>query len=340
MSDDTNGGNQATTFVNALLDNAFNSAFEQNKRRIERGGKDGLVGQRLDELDAEVTRLEEASTRLTLQNAVVVALLVALRAELTRDSALVDAAGLDLQESGVTSALRASQALALRGVDSQTLARLGIRWNTPDPEALTTLVGYTQSSAWRDSINAYGERVAGTVENQVLRGLVEGWSPRKTAREMRRIVETLPASYAEMQARTLQLESYRTATAISHRLNADIATKQIRIGTLDNRICLACLSLHGEEMTIGDKVNDHHNGRCTSVLVVRGYPEPNIITGERWFNNQPEARQREIVKSDTIYNALTSNQARLSDFVHTYNDDVYGQMVRQGTIEAALNKRK
>jgi hypothetical protein len=139
-------------------------------------------------------------------------------------------------------------------------------------------------------------------------------------------------------ARTLQLESYRTATAIAHRANADIATGQKRIGTLDDRICLCCLALHGEDMPVGAKVQDHHQGRCTSVLMVVGYPMGAILTGPEWFGRLPESRQLEIAGPGAL-EALQSGRATLRDFVQPTQDPVFGEMVTQGSIERAIKGR-
>jgi hypothetical protein len=335
MSDDSS---RAVDLIATLIDRGYDRAFGATLNTITQSTRSGIVAQRLKELDTESQRLMEAGDKLTSDNPVLRALLADVQDVLRRDSALLNASGTDVQESGVIAGQQISKQLALRGVADDVLLQIGIRWNTPDPEAVNSLVGYTTSSAWREAMQKYGEDAYKVIENQALRGMLEGWSPRRTASQIRRATETMPAYHANNIARTLQLQSYRTATAINHQANASIAVGQRRIGTLDSRICLCCLALHGEEMRVGDVVLDHHLGRCTSVLIVQGYPPPNITTGPQWFNSLSESEQLNIAGAGAL-EALQSGKATLRDFVQTYDDPVFGEMVRQGSIERAIGGR-
>ena len=333
-------GGDVDDLLGGLIDRGYNRAFGQVLRTIRRAtGQGSRVDARLSELDDEAERLYRAGERLTADNAYVTALLADLSDELARDGGLMDAAAVDVQAAGIDAGLRGSRVLALGDVDAATLERIGVRWNSPDPEQIEALVGYVNDPAWRELMAGYPDDVMRVVENQIIRSGVEGWSPRRTARAIREKTINTPAYQAEAIARTLHLESYRTATAIAHRANADIADRQVRIGSLDDNICLCCLALHGEEMQIGSKVADHFNGRCTSVLIVRGYPEPQIVTGPAWFDGLPESRQLEIAGPGAL-EALQSGRARLRDFAVSYSDALFGEMVVQGSIDAAIRNRR
>ena len=108
MSDDGGAGG-ALGLVNDLLDRGYTRAFGAVARTINAQTSGGIIRRRLDELDAEAARLVEAGEKLTADNAYVRALLADVRTVLERDGGLLDAAGLDVQEAGIDTALRAAR---------------------------------------------------------------------------------------------------------------------------------------------------------------------------------------------------------------------------------------
>lgn len=322
--------NRIQELVSALLDRGYNDAASSTLRAIASFTTQGIVAQRLSELEAHVQDLTGRGQRLTPDDPVLRALIADLEQPLRRAAGRIDAAAEDIQITGADSAGNLTRQLALPGFDDAQLARLGIRWNRPDPEAINRAVGYVQSGAWADELSRFPNIVLDTVRNQALRGIAEGWSPLRSAREIRRVTEGLPAAQANTLMRTLQLTSYRDAAALHQRANAAILTEQIRIGSLDGRICMACLALHGQRLPAGQRIDDHQNGRCTSIPVVRGMTRQ-VTTGEQWFNSLPVERQRAIA-GDGAYDLLQAGRAQLRDFVQTYEDPVYGQMVREASL--------
>lgn len=135
--------------------------------------------------------------------------------------------------------------------------------------------------------------------------------------------------------RTAQLHAYRTATAAHQEANADLAERIIRVGTLDDRICLCCLALHGTELRPGEIVRDHHNGRCGSIMVVRGR-QVSVRTGEQWLRDQPVGRQQTLM-GEAAYSAWQDGRLQLRDFVQTYSDPVFGDMVRQAPLKSLMS---
>jgi len=228
--------------------------------------------------------------------------------------------------------------LALPGISDGQLAQIGVAWNVPDPEAVNALVGYVNSEGWAAEIGRYPGLILDTVRHQAVRGIVEGWSPLVTAREIRRISEGMTVAQANNLMRTVQLVSYRDATAIHQRANADILTEQIRIATLDGRTCMACVALHGTRLAVGERVLDHHQGRCTSIAVVRGRPRV-VQTGEDWFNGLDEATARGLA-GDAAYELLRSGRATLRDFVQPYRDPVFGEMIREASVRQIIKTGK
>jgi hypothetical protein len=168
-----------------------------------------------------------------------------------------------------------------------------------------------------------------TVNNQILMGMASGWSPNRLAETIAMTVKDLPLSQASTMMRTLQLSSYRQASFLYDQTNADIIQYRQRIGTLDGRICMACLALHGTMLAPNETVNDHHNGRCMSIAVIIPSITPKVITGEEYWQGLSDADKRALAGAGA-YEALASGRAQLRDFVQTYEDDLFGRLIKSG----------
>jgi hypothetical protein len=326
--------NRIGDLTRQLLDRGYELATRQTLNAIGASVNNGLIGQRLAELDAEAARLEAAGERLRPDNPVLRALVADLDTELARIAARVDVGAADAQRTGLEAAARLTRELALPGVDDRTLASIGVTWNVPDPEAVNRLVGYVNSAGWAEELAAYPQTVLDVVRNQAVRGLVEGWNPLQTARMIRQMAQSVPAVQANTLMRTVQLQSYRDAAVLHRVANADILTEQIRIAALDARTCMACVALHGTRLAIDERINDHHNGRCTSISVVRGRPR-DVQTGEEWFAGLSEERQRAQM-GDSAFELWKGGRIELRDFVQPYTDPVFGEMVREASVKGML----
>lgn len=339
-----------TDLVNRLLDRGYNQVAEPVLRAIATSTSTGLIAQRLDELNAEAARLAEAGQRLTPDNPVLRALLADLDPTLKADSLLIGSASEPLQTSASQSASVIQRQLAIGGTTDVQLARLGIGWNTPDPEAIARLIGYARSSPWAATLSQYGPDILNIVLNQAIRGIALGWSPLRIAREIRRITESLPAHVANNLMRTLQLTSYRDTTALHQNANRDIAQQVIRIAARDLRTCLSCISQHGDVIWDSDRdggtapvprVDDHHAGRCSSFIVVKGMPRT-IQTGADWFASLPperQAQQASFARSPGKLDAYLAGRVTLRDFIHEYKDDTFGRMLRESSLIDALKPK-
>lgn len=335
-----------TDLINNLLDRGYNQTVQPVLEAVANATTSGLIERRLLELQAEADRLNAAGDKLDAQNPILRALLADLEDTMRANARLVDTAAAPLQSSAIDAAGKIQRQLALPGVTDAQLNRLGIGWNRPDPEAIARLVQYAQSDAWAAELARYGENVVGIINNQAIRGIVSGWSPLRTAREITRLTQTIPSYQANNLLRTMQLTAYRDATATHQTANRDIAQRVIRIAALDLRTCLACIDQHGavlwdSENNAGQpvpRVNDHHSGRCTSFIEVKGRTW-NIQRGSDWFASLPPDRQRQqlsFVNSPGKYEAFASGQLQLSDFVGTYTDPVFGDMLREASLTGAL----
>lgn len=312
------------TLIGEMLDSGYARAAAATLRAVEATSVNPLITQRLKELDTEAARLIEKGEKLKPDNAVLRALIADMEPVLQRTARLLDTSATGLQEASIALAAKATRQLAQPGP--------GVQWNVPDPGAVAALANYADRPAWGTEIANYPGLTLDTLRNQAIRGMVEGWGPNRVARSISRMATSLPMAQAMMLTRTLYMESYRTASAASERANADILETSIRVGTLDGRICLCCLALHGTEVPVGQKISDHHGGRCSKISVVRGRNRT-IQTGDQWFKALPESERLKIAGPGN-YEALQSGKAQLRDFVQSYDDPVFGQMVREASLKS------
>ena len=320
---------RANDLVSSLLDRGYDAAARATLEAISARMTDGAVATGARRLADEATRLAAAGERLTPDNPVLRAYFADLEGAGARNARAVADAGAGLRESGVTAAGQLTRDFAIGGVNDRQLASIGVRWNTPDPEAVARAVGYLESEGWRDEMARYAGMSADKAREVALRGIVNGWNPTRTAMEMRDLSQSMSLADANNLMRTLQLTSYRDASAIHQQANADILSHQIRIGTLDDRICMACIALHGTRLEVGVRVDDHHQGRCIGVAVVTGRNRE-VLTGEDWYFTQSIDRQRAIA-GDSAYELLQSGRAQLRDFAVEYNDPTFGRMIREAS---------
>lgn len=327
MTTPTSDPNQ---LVRQLLDRGYTTAAGSVLEALNRELLSNRVWARLQQLDEAAREAERAATPFRPDQAELRALLADLQDTLQQTARAIAAAAPRLEESAVEAAARLARGLTLPNLNDRQLAALGIRWNTPDPEAVAALVRYSTSLDWRRELERYQTDIYEAVSNAALRGIVLGKNPRAIARDVVALVQSMPRYRAEALMRTIQLQSYRDATSANLYANRDILQSMIRIAVLDNRTCLACIAEHGSELPVGSRILDHHNGRCTAIGRVFGLART-VPTGEQWFNSLPPDRQLAIA-GPGAYELLQSGRARLADFVDNYTDPVFGSMLREASL--------
>lgn len=319
------------TLVSQLLDRGYEQAAATTLRAITRSVNSGIVATRFDQLDAEAERLAAAGQRLDASNPVLRALLADLEPALRRDAGRLDAGAQAAQAAGIDAAGRITRESA---IGNMPFAAMG--WNTFDPEAVNALIGYLRSPEWAVELGQYPQQVLDGVLRTAVRGMVEGWGAARSAREVRRIATSLSVAQASNLMRTAQMTSFRDAAALHQQANADILTHQIRYAALDDRTCLCCIALHGTVLPVGERVDDHHQGRCIGVAVARGSSRV-VATGADWFAALDEERARGIA-GDAAYDLLQSGRAELRDFVQPYVDPVFKEMVREASVRSIVSR--
>jgi hypothetical protein len=333
-----------SNIITRLLDRPYEQITRPILTAIANQTQSGTISQRLRELDAEATRLNEANEPLRPDNAILRATLADLSTALGNVETLVDSTAPQITNEASSSAGIAQRQLALPNMTDNQLRAIGIAWNRPDPDAVAQLVMYSNSETWRSTLRRdLNETIIDAVQQTAIRGIVSGQNPLATARKIRALSESLPAHRANTTMRTLQLTAYRDATVIHQNANRALISRVIRIATLDQRTCLACIAQHGDVLYTSDnpdapipRVNDHHNGRCTSIIEVRGRTL-NIQSGEAWFASLPESRQRQqasFLSTPGKYEAYQNGEATLRDFVQPYTSPTFGEMVREAPLKS------
>lgn len=325
--------------VNDLLTGGYDDAARQVLDAMASELLDGVIDQRLNELEIEAARLEEIGERLSPDNPVYLQLLRDMDAVLARNEGRITGTAPDLTQAGVDVSNTIAQELTIAGMPDDVSALVRRSWNRPDPEAVASLVDFTQDNEFTQMLSTYHSSVLDSIRNKATYGFVNGWGARRSARSIRMLAVGMPRSQAETLMRTLHLVSYRRGTAATHAANARILQAvALRIAVLDPRTCLTCIALHGDEIPLGEPVADHYQGRCTAIAQVKGFNR-NIVSGEVWFNSLPsdrQAEQRAFLNTPAMYVAYQDGAVQLRDFVVQRTDPLFGEMVFQASLRGVL----
>lgn len=328
---------------------------------------------RLKKLDEEAQRLKELEKRMEPDNAVLEQTLNEYRNVMNTSASLIQANDNEIQNAGMTIATIAVTAkvfLSLSGTIMQNggnpitpqamkyyqeqADKSGIKWNTLT--ALDVVTSYVDSPAWRNRMEKWGDGYADLARDILLQDIQNGAGPIASARHLRQIAENMPVHASETLTRTLQLTSFREASLAMELSNSDYIEGKIRIAELDDLTCLSCIALHGTPLAVGERVDDHYNGRCTEFYQVPGgnkYPsmmqadskpgERNFVpfqTGTDWFNSLSRERQeiqRSFQQSPAKFRAFESG-VDLREFVGDHNDDVFGHQFIERSLLDILGK--
>jgi SPP1 gp7 family putative phage head morphogenesis protein len=221
-------------------------------------------------------------------------LLRQIEAELRQFGALAG----ELTEAGQLQAVQAAQEntgeLVRRGAQVARQPELVGLFNRLSREAVQDLVGFaSDGSPLRELFDALGPRVSRGVQDALVTAVATGIGPRETARLVRQQFG-MGLNRALTIARTEQIRAYREASRRSYADNADLLDGWIWLSAHDSRSCASCWAMHGSRHPVTETLDDHPNGRCTMVPIVKGH-DPNIPTGEELFKDLPLAQQRAIL---------------------------------------------
>lgn len=193
----------------------------------------------------------------------------------------------------------------------------------------------------------YGKAVSEQVANSIVDGLAVGQNPRTIARALQRNLQNglgTGLNWIMTTVRTAQIKSYQTANHATYLANSKIVPEWVWVSSLDERTCMSCLAKHGSVHPVTEPMNDHHNGRCAPLPKTISYkalginaPDPveEIPSGEQWFEQQPASLQKKMMGAGK-YEAWQDGKFNFADLSTPYQDDVYGELLRETTLTALL----
>lgn len=326
---------RVNSLLASLLDRGYTQTASRTVSAIARTSQTGMLAERLKQFDAEAKRLADLGEKITPENPVFRAMIADLDTTMSRNRAALDVIAPELQANGAEAGAAIARELALPGLSDAQLNSIGVEWNRVDPEVINRLIDFSGSPEWENMLNGYQAGVSQAVQDTFIRGLVAGRNPLTIARDLRDLIDTMPAAQANTLARTLQLQVSRTATAANYAANADILQPEgIRIETLDDRICISCVALHGTPHPIDIPPDEHWRGRAVVVPVVRGR-SLEVQSGIDWFENLSNAGQESLMGS-AAYRAYKAGDVSLPDFVVRHTDPVFGSMISEGSLKGIL----
>lgn len=201
-------------------------------------------------------------------------------------------------------------------------------------EALADLVGFlSDGTPLRRLLDELGPDASRATREALITGLATGQSPRVIARRVR-------AAFGGNLARALRvsrtevLRSYREATLRSYQANDDVVSGWIWYSALGARTCAACWAMHGTKHRLNERLDDHPNGRCTAIPIVRGFEEE-VPSGATLFDQQPEEVQRKIL-GHAGYEVYRAGAVKLEDFVGRRRSREWGTIRYTRSLRAIL----
>lgn len=337
---------QATRFRNELArhetsaTNQVIDAYRLITNRLE--DKLTLLMSRIEVLDSQ----NNLNANTIRKQAVWSSLLNQLEDEITKFGGYVD----------TSNTLAAKRALDLAGKHSQLLTAVHFEnnpsltqafnatWDRLPTEAIETLLGFLQNdSELRSGLqNSLGYSATQNFQNKLLEGIALGYNPNKINALINQSLGE-PLTWSLNTVRTTQLYAYREATRANYIANSGIIGGWKWYAALDNRTCLSCVNKHGREFRSDQSLNDHHQGRCTSIPLIKDYQkfglEPlNIETGENWFNRLPTNQKIERM-GYARYRAFLAGEFNFDELSEPYQNDIWGEMIKEASLVGMLGQR-
>lgn len=205
----------------------------------------------------------------------------------------------------------------------QTYGKVAGAFDLLPVSAIEAIVGFASDGSPLRSLfaAAWPESVEGLTQ-ALIDGVALGRNPIETARQMRAKFGT-GFHRAINIARTEQLRAYR-ASNIGQYQHSKLVDGYMRLSARDNRVCAACLMADdGTVYPLTTPFEEHPQGRCSPVPVVKGLPIVRWQSGQSWFLAQDPATQRSILGPQR-YDAWLNQEFELADVVKRVENETWG----------------
>ncbi len=210
-------------------------------------------------------------------------------------------------------------------------------FRTLNPRVIESLTAFLQKDGpLYKNIAYFAKGHTDQIRDLIINDVALGKNPRVIAKEIVSAGFGRPLADAIRTMRTAQLWSYREANILSYKANENIVRGWVWNSVLDSETCGACWSLHGSVHTNDEMLDDHYNGHCyaTPLLVWDGDPED---TGQARFNALSD-KEKLAILGPGKYDAYKSGRFTFDQLAMQHDDDVYGQMHVEATLQELVNE--
>lgn len=224
---------------------------------------------------------------------------------------------------------------AIRTLQAENGIRVG--FNVLPVRAIEGMVGLAGDGSPLKALLSKSYREAADGLLKVLReAILMGWGPQETARAMANGFG-VGLNRAFRVARTEQLRVYREGSRMEYRASGLVVEYQ-RMAAKSVRTCMACLIADGRIYGIDEVFEEHPEGRCTLVPVLKGYPAASWETGRVWFERQPEAVQQQMMGAQP-FAAWKDGRFGLDDLVTRRTNATWGAALQVTPMKELMELR-
>ena len=209
-------------------------------------------------------------------------------------------------------------------------APITIMFDRMPREAVENLVGFLQDGSpladlLADAVGDAADNFASTM----VTGMAAGWNPRRLARILRSEFG-MGLTQALKISRTEQIRAYGAATLHAFQTSG-VCLGWERLAALSPRTCMACIMLDGKRYALDEPMDDHVQGRCAMIPIMKSYKEmgltieePDFVRekGQDWFLRQDEATQRNMMKQ--LYDPWKEGAFTLDSIPKLTQDETWG----------------
>ncbi len=136
----------------------------------------------------------------------------------------------------------------------------------------------------------YGQAAEGILR-ELVNGVALGVGPRQIARRMVRDGLTDALNHLLLVTRDQYNRAHRTASLETYKRSGVVNGYVRRCARQAGRTCIACIALDGKFYELNEGFEEHPQGRCVMIPVVRGVDMRLVGSGQKWFEALSQEEQ-------------------------------------------------
>ena len=173
------------------------------------------------------------------------------------------------------------------------------------------------AEAWPDAVEG--------LTRELVTGIALGRNPRIIAQRMVDNGLSTGLQRSMTIARTEQLRAYRQATQMQYR-ESRVVTAYKRLSAHDDRVCIGCLVMDGQIVSLEVDFEEHPQGRCALIPVLSGTNNVTWQSGEAWLREQSADTQGEILGPQRL-ELWKEGRVKWGDMATVREDAVWGNAI-------------